>query len=286
VLLTERQRRRLRADSSAMLGLAVVVALLVFALIAPLVLGDPNLSDFTLARDARGAPPGPSLRHLLGTDRLFRDNLARLAHGARLSLFIALSAVFVAVAAGTLIGLVSGYFAGGRWKRIDDALMRIVDVALAFPYLLLVTAIGVAIDRADVVSVVLILGLTSWTGIARVVRQKAAQLAGREYVLAARALGATGPRIVWRHLLPGVLPTVLILATSSVAQMIIAEAVLGYLTVGIEPPQASWGRMLQEAESYLAVAPLVVAAPGLSILLAALAFTRLGDGLRDAIDPY
>jgi ABC-type dipeptide/oligopeptide/nickel transport system permease subunit len=108
VLLTERQRRRLRADSSAMLGLAVVVALLVFALIAPLVLGDPNLSDFTLARDARGAPPGPSLRHLLGTDRLFRDNLARLAHGARLSLFIALSAVFVAVAAGTLIGLVSG----------------------------------------------------------------------------------------------------------------------------------------------------------------------------------
>ncbi len=279
------QWRRLRSDSSAMLGLGVIVALVAFAIIGPLVCAPPNVSDFALPREPSGAPPGASFEHLLGTDALFRDALSRLAHGARLSLSIAFASVTIAMTIGAAIGLAAGATAETRLGFIDAVLMRGVDLALAFPYLLLITAIGVAVDRADATTVVLILGLTSWTGIARVTRTKALQLKGRDYVLAAKALGAGPFRIVRRHLLPGVMPTLLVIGTNAVAHMVLAEAVLGYLTVGIEPPQPTWGRMLHEAESYIGVAPLMVAAPAMLILLAALAFTRLGDGLEEALDP-
>ena len=267
-----------------MFGLALVVALVAFALFGPLLLStDPNVSDFTLPRSAAGGPPGPSLAHPLGTDPLYRDLLARLAHGARLSLLIALSSTLLAIGVGTAIGVTAGYLEGTRYRRIDDLLMRLVDVALAFPYLLLVTAIGVAIDRADAITVVAILGLTSWTGIARVVRSKTLQIKTRDYVTASRALGATGFAVVRRHIIPGVASTLLIIGSHAIAQMILAEAVLGYLTVGIEPPHPTWGRMLHEAEHYLGVQPLLVAAPGIAILMSVLGFTRLGDGLRDAL---
>ncbi len=283
--LSKQQQRRFRSDASAMLGLGIVSLLVLFAVIAPWVVSDPNASDFVAVRQVNGAPPGSGWQHLLGTDKLFRDTLARLAFGARVSLTIALSSVVLAVGVGAGIGLVAGFLANTRFKLIDSALMRIVDIALAFPYLLLITAIGVAVERTDAVTVVLILGLTSWTGIARITRAKTLQIMSRDYITAARALGAGGLHIIRRHLVPGVWPTLLIIGTHAVAHMILAEAVLGYLTVGIEPPRATWGRMLQEAETYIGVAPLMVAAPGGLILLAALGFTRLGDGLREAIDP-
>jgi ABC-type dipeptide/oligopeptide/nickel transport system permease subunit/ABC-type transport system substrate-binding protein len=285
MLLDARARRRFRSDGSAMLGLALVVALVLVALLGPLLVSaDPNVSDFALDRAVGGGPPGPSATHWLGTDTLFRDLLARVVHGARLSLAIGIAATLLAVGIGSAVGIAAGLIAGTRYRRIDDLLMRIVDVVMAFPYLLLITAIGVAIDRADAFTVTVILGLTSWTGIARVVRAKTIQIEGRAYVTAARALGATQLRIAHKHILPGLTGTLLVIGSGAVAQMILAEAVLGYLTVGIEPPQATWGRMLHEVEHYLGAEPLLIAVPGFAIVLSVLGFTRLGDGLRDAID--
>ncbi|MBI4701719.1 MAG: ABC transporter permease subunit [Deltaproteobacteria bacterium] len=282
-----------------MLGLALVAALVLFALLGPVLIGaDPNQSDFSLGRDAFGAPPGPSAAHPLGTDPVLRDLLARLAHGARLSLLVGACATALALCVGTAVGLGAGYLEGSprRYRlrlgplrlglpvaAVDSALMRLVDVALAFPFLLLVTAIGVAIERADALTVVLVLGLTGWTGIARVVRAKTMQVVRLDYVSAATALGASHARILWRHVLPALLPTLLVIGTQAVASMILAEAVLSYLTVGLQPPQATWGRMLHEAEGYLGVRFALVAAPGLAIMLAVLGFARVGDGLRDAL---
>jgi ABC-type dipeptide/oligopeptide/nickel transport system permease subunit/ABC-type transport system substrate-binding protein len=279
-------RRRFTRDGSAMFGLAIVVALVLFALVGPLLIAaDPNLSDFSLPRGPAGAPPGPATGHPLGADALHRDLLARLAHGARVSLSLSAAATLVALLTGSLVGVAAGWCEGTRLGAVDGALMRFVDVMLAFPYLLLVTAIGVALDRTDATSVILVLGLTSWTGIARVARAKTLEIRRRDYVAAAKALGAGGLRIVAQHVLPGLRSTLLVIGSHAIAQMILAEAVLGYLTVGIGPPQASWGRMLHEAEHYLGIEPLIVAAPGIAILVSVVGFTRLGDGLRDALDP-
>ena len=269
-----------------MVGLAMVVTLVLFAVVAPLFVGDPNASDLSLLRGPSGGPPGPSSAHWLGTAPLFRDLLARLAHGARLSLTVALGAIAIATVLGTTIGLVSGYAsASRRWLWLDMVLMRLVDAALAFPYLLLITAIGVALDRSDATAVILILGLTSWTGLSRVVRAKTSVVARADFVTAARALGASPLHIVYRHLLPSAVPILLVIGSQAVAQMILAEAVLGYLTVGVEPPAASWGRMVHESQHYIGSEPLLVAAPALAVILAVLGFTRVGDGLREAVDP-
>ncbi|AUX22887.1 peptide ABC transporter permease [Sorangium cellulosum] len=285
-LLGDDAARRFRQDRSARLGLGLVALLALFAAAGPAVIAhDPNASDFSLSRDAFGAPPGPSAAHWLGTDPLFRDLLARLAHGARLSLVIALSSTALAVGLGALVGVAAGMAHGTRAAALDGALMRLVDVILALPYLLLVTAIGVAVGRADVGTTLLVLGLTGWTGAARLVRAKTIELAQRDFVASARALGAGPLHVVRRHILPNVGGTLLALATVSAGQMLLAEAALGYLGVGVQPPTATWGRMLHEAEPYLGVKPLLVAAPGFAILLAVLGFHRVGEGLRDALDP-
>ncbi|WP_437492834.1 ABC transporter substrate-binding protein [Sorangium sp. So ce1014] len=285
-LLGEDVARRFLSDRSALLGLGIVALLALFAAAGPAVVGhDPNASDFGLSRDAFGAPPGPSAAHWLGTDPLFRDLLARLAHGARLSLAIALSSTALATGLGALVGVAAGMAAGTRADALDGALMRLVDVILALPYLLFVTAIGVAVGRADAGTILLVLGLTGWTGAARVVRAKTVELAQRDFVASARALGAGPLHVVRRHVLPNVGGTLLALATINAGQMILAEAALSYLGVGVQPPTATWGRMLHEAEPYLGVKPLLVAAPGFAILLAVLGFHRASEGLRDALDP-
>ncbi|WP_437291470.1 ABC transporter substrate-binding protein [Sorangium sp. So ce406] len=285
-LLGDDAATRLLADRSALLGLAIVALLALFAVAGPAVVGhDPNASDFSLSRDAFGAPPGPSAAHWLGTDPLFRDLLARLAHGARLSLGIALASTVVATGLGALVGVAAGMASGTRAGALDGALMRLVDVILALPYLLFVTAIGVAVGRADAGTILLVLGLTGWTGAARVVRAKTLELAQRDFVASARALGAGPLHVVRRHVLPNVGGTLLALATISAGQMILAEAALSYLGAGVQPPTATWGRMLHEAEPYLGVKPLLVAAPGFAILLAVLGFHRASEGLRDALDP-
>lgn len=284
--LGEDAARRFREDRAAMLGLGIVALFVLFAAVGPLVIGhDPNESDFSLSRDVFGAPPGPSAAHWLGTDPLFRDLLARLAHGARLSLAIALCSTALAVGLGALVGVTAGMARGTRLDVVDGALMRLVDVILALPYLLFVTAIGVAVGRADVGTILLVLGLTGWTGVARVVRERTVALAQRDFVVAARALGARPAHVVRRHILPNIAGTLLALATLGAGQMILAEAALGYLGVGVQPPTATWGRMLHEAEPYLGVKPSLVAAPGFAILLTVLGLHRVSEGLRAALDP-
>jgi ABC-type dipeptide/oligopeptide/nickel transport system permease subunit/ABC-type transport system substrate-binding protein len=278
--------RRFRRSRPAMVGLVIVALLALFALLGPLVLPhDPLASDFTLTRGPFGAPPGPSAAHWLGTDSLYRDLLARLASGARLSLGVALAATVMSTAVGAAVGLTSGYFAGTRLAIIDSILMGLVDVVLALPFLLFVTAVGVAVGRADVGTILLILGLTGWSGAARIVRAKTIQTKELDFVAAARALGARPLRIIRKHILPNVAGPLLVIATTSVAHMILAEAVLGYLTVGVQPPRPTWGRMLHEAEPYLGTRLLLVAVPGFAILLSVLGFNRVGEGLREALEP-
>ena len=273
-----------RKNRPAMLGLAIVVALALFALFGPLLTRwGPNEIDAGLRRGAFGAPPGPSAAHWLGADHLFRDELARLAAGARVSLSVALAATALATGIGALVGVVSGMTEGTRLGAVDTLLMRVVDVLLALPFLLLVTAVGVAVGHTDVGTVLLVLGLLGWTGTARLARAKTMQLRDLDFVLAARALGAGPIRIVGRHVVPNMVGALIVVATTGVGQMILAEAVLGFLTVGIQPPQASWGRMLHESENFLSTRLPLVAIPGFSILLSVLGWSRLGDGLRDVL---
>lgn len=278
--------RRFRKNRAAMLGLAIVAFMAAFAIVGPWVIPhDPTASDFSLSRGAYGAPPGPSASHWLGTDALFRDLLARLAYGARLSLSVAVLATIMSAFIGGVVGVTAGAFAGTRLRAVDSVLMRVVDVLLALPFLLFVTAVGAAVGRADVGTILLVLGLTSWAGTARILRAKTLQIRELDFVVAARALGAGTAHVVRRHVLPNVAGTLIVIATTSVAQMILAEAVLGYLTVGVQPPRATWGRMLREAEAYLDTRLSLVAIPGFAILLAVLGVSRVGEGLRDVFDP-
>lgn len=274
---------RFRRNRGATIGLAIVCGLVLFAWLGPVLSShDPNVSDFAHGATPEGLPSPPGARFWLGADRLFRDQLARLALGARLSLAIGVAATLIATALGTAVGVVSGYFRG---RPIDTLLMRAVDVGLAFPFLLLVMAIGAALERTTASTILVTLGLTGWLGTARVVRAKTIQIAQNDYVVAARALGRSTPGILAAHVLPNVLGPVLVVATVSVAQMILAESVLSYLGAGLAPPTPTWGHMLFEGQDYFSAAPWLVLAPALAILLAVLGFNLVGEGLRDAIDP-
>lgn len=283
--MLQRAARSFFRTRAAAIGSIIVVALVGFALLGPLVARHaPNANDFSLAREANGAPPGPSFAHWLGVDALHRDVFARLAHGARTSLGIATLATLIATTIGTAVGVVAGYAASVRVKSLDTSLSRVVDILLALPFLLVVTAIGAAVGRSDTLTVLLVLGLSGWAGIARVVRAKTIQICSLDFVLAARAMGANAPWIMSRHVLPNAASIVIVMATTSVGQMVLAEAVLGYLSLGVPPPAPSWGRMLHEAEPFFVSRPGLVAAPSIAILLTVLGFGRLGDALRDAFD--
>jgi len=277
---------RLRHNRAALAGLTLLILLLVLALIGPTIFAvDPNASDFLHGRDPAGLPARPSVHHLLGTDTLYRDVACRLAHGARVSLLVALLSTIVATAIGASVGIIAGYAANTRVWFLDALFMRIVDAGLSFPYLLLVMALGAVLDRSDAASIVIVLGLTGWLGTSRVVRAKTIQLRDLDFLVASRALGQSTLRILCIHLLPNIAGPLIVTATSSVASMILAESVLSYLSVGLQPPTATWGRMLREGQTFLTVDPRLVAAPGLAILTAVLAFNLLGEGLRDALDP-
>ena len=177
------------------------------------------------------------------------------------------------------------FLASGVDMNFDIALMRLVDIGLSFPFLLLVMAVGSAVDRTSVGSILLVLGLTGWLGTARLVRAKTMQIRSQDFILAARGLGAGTTRILVRHILPNIAGPLIVVSTVSVAQMILAESVLSYLGVGISPPTPTWGHMLFEGQDYYAAAPWLVVAPGAAILIAVFGFNLLGEGLRDALDP-
>lgn len=278
---------RFKNNRGAVFGLVLVVLLVLFAVFGPALTGqNPNHSDFLHGRDALGHPAGISRYHWLGVDQLFRDLLSRLAHGARISLLIAFFATGLSAVVGGAVGLVSGYSESTRAQVIDTALMRFVDIGLSFPYLLLVMAIGAAVGKTTIVTILLVLGLTSWFGTARIIRSKTIQVRSLDFIDATRALGQSTHKILIKHILPNVAGPLIVIASASVAQMIIAESVLSYLQVGLPPPTASWGRMLEEGQRYYLAAPRLVVAPGLMIFLSVIGFNLVGEGLRDALDPH
>ena len=277
---------RFKQNRGAVAGSALVLLLIGFALLGPLFAGhDPNLSDFAHGRAADGQLAGPSADHWLGVDQLFRDVFSRLAHGARVSLLVAFLATALSVAVGGAIGLASGYTQGTRWQALDTALMRFVDIGLSFPYLVLVLAIGAAVGETTIVTLLSVLGFTSWFGTARLIRSKTIQVRSLDFVLAARALGQNTPRVIVKHLLPNVLGPLIVVASASIANMIIAESVLSYLQVGLPPPRPTWGRMLYEAQPHYTLTPQLLVFPNVLILLAVLAFNLIRESVRDTLDP-
>lgn len=265
----------------ALAGLAVVVASTLLAALAPALAPDDPVRNDLLARLT---PPawleGGSWQHPLGTDTLGRDVASRLLHGARVSLVVGFSAVVLAGTFGVLLGLVAGYYGG----RLDDFLMRVGDVQLAFPALVLAIAV-LAVLGSGLTNVVLVLGVTGWVTYARIARAETLSLRHREFVESARALGARDGAILWRHVLPNVLPPLVVVATFSVARTIIAEASLSFLGLGIPPPAPSWGAMLDEGRNYLTTGWWLALFPGLAILGVVLGINLVGDWLRDVLDP-
>jgi ABC-type dipeptide/oligopeptide/nickel transport system permease subunit len=256
-----------------------VTLFVVAALLAPwLAPSDPRHVPTGLAAITL-RPPGPS--HPLGTDALGRDLLSRVLYGGQVSLMVGVGVEILVALIGTLIGLLAGYYGG--W--LDGLLMRITDVIMAFPSLILAIGLIAVFETPGLDKVFLVLVLLGWTTIARVVRGEVLSLRNREYVLAARALGTGDGAILFRHLLPNCLAPILVAATIGVGGNMVAEAGLSFLGLGAQSPTISWGAMLAEGQTFLAVAPWVAVFPGLALLLAVLGVNLLGDGLRDLLDP-
>ena len=274
--------RRFLANRGAAVG-AVLVVLLLLLTVMPH--RDPLAPHIDRGLSALGAPLPPSSQALLGTDPLGRDVWARVCAGASVSLELAALSTLLALALGLSVGLTAGY--AGGW--VDSALMRLVDLVLAFPYLLLAILLAALLREANLAGgtapVVLTIAICSWTAMARVIRGKTLSLARSEHVIAARALGASPLRIVVRHVLPNVAGVVIVVTALGFAQNLLAESVLSYLGLGPPPPAPTWGRMLYEGRAYYRTAPWLAIAPGVAIVTAVVAFNLLGDALRDLYDP-
>lgn len=259
----------------AVAGLAVFSILVLMAVFAPWV------SPHDPYEVGKGFQP-PSAEHWLGTDQTGRDILSRLIYGARTSLLVGVGAVSVYVIIGVCIGVIAGYF--GRW--IDSVLMRMTDVVMSFPYLLVILVM-VSILGPSLQNIIIVLGILGWPPIARIVRGSVLSVKNREFIKAAHVLGFGKLRIMIRHILPNVLSPILVNATFGIATAIIIEASLSFLGMGVMPPMSSWGNMLNSAQniSTLSARPWVWLPPGIMIVLAVLSVNFIGDGLRDAIDP-
>ncbi|QQP93642.1 ABC transporter permease (plasmid) [Skermanella sp. TT6] len=272
--------RRFAGNRIAMAGLVLITVIVGAALSAPLLAPfDPN-EQFFEGLTLEGAPLPPNGTFWLGTDQLGRDLLSRLIYGARTSLVVGVLANGVAVLVGTLLGVVAGYARG----VVGAALMRFTDLMMAFPALLLAIALA-AIFSPSLLIVALVIAMVNWVQIARVIYTETTALAERDYIEACRALGAGWPRILFRHIVPHLVPTVLVYATLGIATTVLLEATLSFLGIGVRPPEPSWGNIIYENQTYFANAPWLVFIPGAAILLLALAFNLVGDGLRDALDP-
>lgn len=260
------------------LGLALVSALYLMALLAPLLAPYDPATQLDLVA---GRLLGPSLAHPLGTDPFSRDVLSRLLYGARLSLWIAALAVLVAVTLGTALGLAAG-LAGGA---MDALLMRAVDSGLAIPRVFLLIVVLALWEHGGVAALILVLGLTGWFGTSRLVRAEVQSVRQRDFILAARALGLSGTRIALRHVLPNVAAPIIVTATLGVGNTVLLEAALSFLGIGVRPPLPSWGNMIADGQAYLPTDPAQAIVPGLAVVATVMAFSFLGDALRDAWDP-
>jgi peptide/nickel transport system permease protein len=271
----QRTWRRLRRDPVALTAAAVLTGVVLFAFLGPVLRPvDPDVLDLG---NSLGRSSGS---HPLGTDENGRDVLVRLMLGGRISLLVGVFAVLVSVTVGTLIGALSGFYGG--W--LEGVLMRFTDGILALPAFF-VSVLTLTFFGPGLVPLVLVIGLTSWMGLARLVRGEVLKYREEQYVEAARALGGRDGRVLFRHVLPQVLPTLIVNASVGISTAILAESALSFLGLGIQPPNASWGNMLSGAQNYFYTAPRLAVYPGLLILVTVLASNLLGDALRDATDP-
>ncbi len=269
-----------KKDKVALAGAIIIAIISSAAIFAPLITPyDPN-EQFFEGLTLEGAPRPPDSEYWLGTDLLGRDLLSRLIYGARTSLMIGIAANAVAVLIGTLFGTVAGYVGG--W--VGTVIMRFTDLMMAFPALLLAIALA-AILKPSLWIVALVIALVNWVQTARVIYTQTRSLVEREFIEAARALGAAWPRILLVHVLPHLVPHILVWATLGIAVTVLLEATLSFLGIGVQPPTPSWGGIIFESQSYFLTAPWLVFFPGVLILLLALAFNLVGDALRDALDP-
>ena len=273
--MNSRLARFVRSTPLAALGLLILLLLVVVALFAPYI----SPYDPTAIRLAEGLS-GPSITHPLGQDKLGRDILSRIIYGARISLYVGVATVMLSAFVGTVVGAVSGY-AGGV---VDEVVMRLIDILLAFPGILLAVAV-MAILGPSLNNIVIALTVLGWVGYARLVRGQVLALREFEFVQAARALGADARRIITRHLVPNVLGPVIVQATFGMAGAIVAEAGLSFLGLGTQPPTPSWGSMLNDGREFLLTTPHLTTFPGLAIMTVVLGLNFLGDGLRDILDP-
>ncbi len=266
---------RLRRNRMAMAGLTLVLGLFAVAVLAHwLAPYDPTLINLKEVL----MPPSPT--HLLGTDTLGRDVLSRVIYGARISLLVGFVAVGLATLIGVLVGALAGYYGG----VVDAVLMRLVDLMLCFPTLFLILAV-IAVLGPSIWNIMVVIGVTGWMGVARLVRAEFLSLREREFVVAARALGASDARLIWRHLLPNALTPVMVSATLGVAGAILTESALSFLGLGVQAPTPSWGNILTMGKDNLEIAWWLSVFPGLAILVTVMSYNLLGEGIREAIDP-
>lgn len=258
----------------ALAGLAIVLGMFLLALLAPVIGGDPGAIDIPHRLQS------PGLAYPLGTDDLGRDVMTRILYGARISLLVGFVAVGIATLIGIFVGALAGYYGG--W--VDAVIMRFVDIMLCFPTFFLILAV-IAFLEPSIWNIMIIIGLTGWMGVARLVRAEFLSLRERDFVLAALALGGSDLRIIFRHILPNALSPVLVSATLGVAGAILTESALSFLGIGVQPPTPSWGNMLIAGKQTLGTAWWLSAFPGLAILVTVLGYNLLGEGIRDALDP-
>lgn len=273
----QRLWRRFSNHRLAVIGGCIVLTLLISAVFADLI---SHHDPLDLDTSRRFIEPFTDSRFILGTDEMGRDTFSRLLHGGRISLIVGIAAMFATIVTGLLIGLVSGYYGG----NIDSILMRFTDTILCFPqvFLLLILA---AFITPTVISIALIIGLTSWMEVARIIRAQIQYIKKQDFIEASVALGASSTRIMLRELLPNAMAPVLVSATLNVANAVLMESYISFLGYGIQPPLASWGNMLTNAQAYFDLSPWLAILPGIMITLTVMSFNFLGDGLRDALDP-
>ncbi len=287
--------RRFRRDKVAIAATSFIVLLILVALTAPLLVDlfgapDPNAQS-TEALDDFGLPDGPSSEHLFGVDQIGRDVFSRTLYGARVSLEVALIATILIVAIGTVVGMVAGFYRGVT----DTILSRAMDVMLAFPVLLLALGLGAACSfgggclggliQPGLPVVIFVIVLAQWAYFARIIRGQVLSLREKEFIEAARSLGASNTRIIFREILPNLLAPIIVYTTLIIPTNILFEAALSFLGVGVQPPTASWGAMIEEATNIFDIAWWFMLAPGLALVLTVLAFNLVGDGLQDALNP-
>jgi peptide/nickel transport system permease protein len=296
--------RRFRRDKVAMAALGFIVVLVIIAVAAPLIVKlvgapDPNAQS-TAALDDFGLPSGPSSEHLFGVDQIGRDVFARTIYGSRVSLQVALIATAMIVTIGTVVGMVAGFYRGA----VDTVLSRAMDVMLAFPVLLLALGLGAACSfgggclsiniwfihtdgliQPGLPVVIFVIVLAQWPYFARIIRGQVLSLREKEFIEAARSLGASNSRIIFREILPNLLAPIIVYTTLIIPTNILFEAALSFLGVGVQPPTATWGAMIAEATNIFDIAWWFMLAPGIALVLTVLAFNLVGDGLQDALNP-